>query len=137
LLDGVARGAAHRIQTTKESAMSSLSKKTVFVFTSQGMGQTENAELKIKLAKKFLALIAEADPLPSQICFYTDGVKLCVNGSPVLDELRALAAKGVELVLCSTCLDTFGLRDQVAIGVVGGMGDIITAMVNADNTIAL
>jgi len=101
------------------------------------MGQTDNAELKIKLAKKFLALIADADPLPSQICFYTDGVKLCVTGSPVLDELRVLAAKGVELVLCSTCLETFGLRDQVAVGVVGGMGDIITAMTNTDNVITL
>jgi len=114
-----------------------MSKKTVFVFASYGMGQTDNAELKIKLAKKFLALIADADPLPSQICFYTDGIKLCVMGSPVLDELRALTAKGVELVLCSTCLETFGLRDQVAVGVVGGMGDIITAMTNADNTVTL
>ena len=114
-----------------------MSKKTVFTFNSYGMGQTDNAELKIKLAGKFLALIADADPLPSQICFYTEGVKLCVTGSPVLDELRALAAKGVELVLCSTCLDTFGLRDQVAVGVVGGMGDIITAMTNADNTVTL
>jgi len=114
-----------------------MSKKTVFVFASYGMGQTDNAELKIKLAKKFLALIAEANPLPSQICFYTDGVKLCVNGSPLLDELRALTAKGIELVLCSTCLETFGLRDQVAVGVVGGMGDIITAMTNADNVITL
>jgi sulfur relay (sulfurtransferase) complex TusBCD TusD component (DsrE family) len=114
-----------------------MSKKTVLVFASYGMGQTDNAELKIKLAKKLLALIAEADPLPSQICFYTDGVKLCVTGSPVLDELRALAAKGVELVLCSTCLETFGLRDQVAVGVVGGMGDIITAITNADNTVTL
>ncbi len=117
--------------------MSSLSKRTVFVFTSYGIGQTDNAELKIKLAKKFLALLANADPLPSQICFYTDGVRLCVNGSPALDELRALVAKGVELVLCSTCLETFDLRDQVAIGVVGGMGDIITAMMNADNAITL
>jgi sulfur relay (sulfurtransferase) complex TusBCD TusD component (DsrE family) len=114
-----------------------MSKKTVFVFASYGMGQTDNAELKIKLAGKFLALIADADPPPSQICFYTEGVKLCVTGSPLLDELRTLAAKGVELVLCSTCLETFGLRDQVAVGVVGGMGDIITAMTNADNVITL
>ena len=114
-----------------------MSKKTVFVFASYGMGQTDNAELKIKLAKKFLALIADAAPLPTQICFYTEGVKLCVTGSPVLDELRALAAKGVELVLCSTCLETFGLRDQVAVGVVGGMGDVITALMNADNAVTL
>ena len=113
------------------------SQKTVFVFSSYGLGHTDDAELKIKLAKKFLALIADDDPLPAQICFYTDGVKLCITGSPVLDELHALAAKGVELVLCSTCLDTFSLRDQVAVGVVGGMGDIITAMMDAGNAITL
>jgi len=117
--------------------MSSLSKKTVFVFNSYGMGQTENIDLKLNLAKKFLALIAATDPLPAQICFYTDGVKLCVTGSPVLDELQILADKGVALVLCYTCLETFGLLDQVAIGVVGGMGDIITAMMQADNAISL
>ncbi|CAG0945970.1 hypothetical protein ANRL1_02679 [Anaerolineae bacterium] len=112
-------------------------KKTVFLFTTNGMGQTSDTDLRIKLAKKFLALLADADPLPAQICFYTDGVKLCVTGSPVLDELNALAQKGIELILCSTCLDTFGLRDQVAIGIVGGMGDIIAAMTRADSVVTL
>jgi len=115
----------------------SSSKKTVFVFTSYGMGQTSNADLKLALAKKFLTLIAADETLPAQICFYTDGVRLCVNDSPALNELRALAAKGVELILCSTCLDTFGLRDQVAVGIVGGMGDIIAAMTRADTVITL
>jgi sulfur relay (sulfurtransferase) complex TusBCD TusD component (DsrE family) len=113
------------------------SRKTVFAFPSYGMGETQDAELKIRLARKFLSLIALDDPLPAQICFYTDGVRLCVEGSPVLDELRALQDKGVELVLCSTCLETFGLTNQVAVGVVGGMGDIITALVNADNAVSL
>jgi sulfur relay (sulfurtransferase) complex TusBCD TusD component (DsrE family) len=112
-------------------------KKTVFVFNSYGMGQTADAELKLILARKFLALVARADPLPAQICFYTDGVRLCVADSPVLDELRTLEAKGVELVLCSTCLDRLGLADRVAVGVVGGMGDIITAITGADNTVTL
>ena len=114
-----------------------MDKKTVFVFTAYGMGQTDDANLKIALARKFLALIAQHDPLPAQICFYTDGVKLTVEGSPVLDELKALAAKGVELVICSTCIDTFGLRDKVRVGVVGGMPDIITAITGADNAITL
>ncbi len=114
-----------------------MSHKTVFVFAGYGLGQTDNAELKLKLAQKFLALLADANPLPAQICFYTDGVRLCVQGSPVLPELHTLAAKGVELVLCSTCLDTFGLRSQVAVGVVGGMGDIIAAMTGADNAVSL
>ncbi len=117
--------------------MSTPPKKTVFVFNSYGLGQTDDAELKLILARKFLALIAQADPLPAQICFYTDGVRLCVAGSPVLAELCSLEAKGVELVLCSTCLDRFGLTDQVAVGVIGGMGDIITAIMQADHAIAV
>ncbi len=117
--------------------MSSPATKTVFVFNSYGMGQTGDAGLKLRLTKKFLALLADADPLPAQICFYTDGVKLCVAGSPVLDELRVLADLGVTLELCFNCLETFGLLDQVAVGVVGGMGDIITAMMGADNAVVL
>jgi sulfur relay (sulfurtransferase) complex TusBCD TusD component (DsrE family) len=114
-----------------------MSNKTVVVFTAYGLGQNENADLKLKLAKKFLALIAEVNPLPAQLCFFTEGVRLCVDGSPVLDELRALAQKGVELILCSTCLETFGLREQVAVGIVGGMGDIIAAMTQADKVITV
>ena len=114
-----------------------MDKKIVFIFTSYGMGQTDDANLKITLAKKFLALIAQHNPLPAQICFYTDGVKLTVEGSPVLDELVALQEKGVELVVCSTCVDTFGLRDKVRAGVIGGMPDIITAITQADNAITL
>jgi intracellular sulfur oxidation DsrE/DsrF family protein len=117
--------------------MPSPNKRTVYVFKSYGMGNSENCELKIALTKKFLVLIAEADPLPSQLCFYTDGVKLCTAGSPVLKELRHLDEKGVELVLCSTCLEAYGLQEQVAVGVVGGMGDIITALMHAENAISL
>jgi hypothetical protein len=69
------------------------------------------------------------------ICFYTDGVKLACEGSTVLDELQALEEKGVRLILCQTCLNAFQLQDQVRIGIVGGMGDIITAMWQADNVI--
>ncbi len=117
--------------------MPSYGQNTVFVFTAYGMGQTQDADLRIRLTRKFLTLLAEADPLPSQICFYTDGVRLCVYDSPVLPELQALQDKGVELVLCSTCLGAFGLADQVAVGVIGGMGDIITAMMHAGNVVTL
>lgn len=111
--------------------------KTVFIFSSYGMGNTDDTSLKVALAKKFLALIAQHNPLPAQICFYTDGVKLTIEGSPVLDELKTLQDRGVELVICSTCVDTLGLRDKVRVGVVGGMPDIITAITQADNAITL
>ncbi len=109
----------------------------VIVFKSNGMGQTENQELRENLARKFLTLITDAQPLPAAICFYTDGVRLACTGSPILPELRALEARGTHLVLCKTCLDAFGLVDQVQAGVIGGMPDIITAMWSADTLIDL
>ncbi len=76
-------------------------KSIVIVFKSDGMGTTDAQPLRVTLARKFLALIADAEPLPKAICFYTDGVKLACAGSPVLTELSALEARGVAAVSCS------------------------------------
>ena len=107
----------------------------VLVFKTDGLGSSEIQPLKEKLSKTFLALAAQMDPLPRALCFYTDGVKLACEGSPVLEELAALEQKGVNIILCQTCLNTFGLSEQVRVGVVGGMGDIITAMWQAEKVI--
>jgi sulfur relay (sulfurtransferase) complex TusBCD TusD component (DsrE family) len=110
-------------------------KSVVIVFKSDGLGHTRAQDLKGKLATSFLSLIVDADPLPSTMCFYTDGVKLACEGSPVLEALHALEARGVRLVLCTTCLNYFGLEDKVRVGIPGGMGDIITAMLSADSVL--
>jgi sulfur relay (sulfurtransferase) complex TusBCD TusD component (DsrE family) len=112
-------------------------KAIVIVFKTQGLGMTDNQPLKEKLAKSYLGMALQMEPPPAAICFYTDGVRLACKGSPILDELKALETKGTRLILCQTCLNTFGLSDEVAVGVVGGMGDIITAMWQADSVITV
>jgi len=113
-----------------------LDKNAVLVFKRFGMGDAPE-DLQQLLASKFLGLINGASAIPGKVLFYTDGVKLACEDSPVLDQLRALEAKGVELILCQTCLDYFGLSDHVAVGVVGGMPDIIEAMQKAGKVISL
>lgn len=108
----------------------------VLLFTRNGMGDAP-AELQQVLAVKFLGLLADSGVRPAKILFYTDGVKLACSGSPALDALRALETQGVELILCQTCLGFYGLQGQVAVGVVGGMPDIIEAMRMAGKVIAL
>lgn len=109
---------------------------TVLLFTRNGLGDAP-AELQSRLAVKFLSLLADSGARPAKILFYTEGVKLACSGSPALESLRALEAQGVELILCQTCVDYYGLQDQVAVGVVGGMPDIIEAMRLAEKVIAL
>ena len=113
------------------------SKAIVIVFKNNGMGQTGEKPLMDKLTKTFLTLTKQNPNLPRVICFYTEGVKLACEGSSVLEELKSLEAAGVRLVLCQTCLDYFGLRDSVCVGIVGGMGDIMTAMWQADSVLTI
>ena len=108
---------------------------TMIVFTRFGMGDAP-AELQQKLAGIFLSLLGK-DTSPSVIAFYGDGVKLACVGSPVLDQLRALADKGARLIICQTCLDSFGLRESVRVGIVGGMGDIVAAMNSTEKVISV
>ena len=109
---------------------------TVILVTHNGMGHADLA-LQHKLIQTYFKLLDASNTLPAVICFYTEGVKLVTTGSPVLDVLRTLETKGVHLVICSTCLNHYGLEKEVEIGIVGGMTDIIEAQWRADKVITL
>ncbi len=108
----------------------------VILITNNGMGRADET-LQHKLISTYLKLLEDSHTLPAAICFYTEGVKLVTTGSPVIELLEVLEAKGVHLVICGTCLNYYGLQDQVKVGIVGGMTDIIEAQWRADKVITL
>jgi len=109
---------------------------TLILVRHDGMGQAV-AELRHTLAGIYFSLLDQNELLPGVIAFYADGVKLVVEGSPVLEQLRSLEARGVRIVICRTCLDYFKLSDRVAVGIVGGMSDIVEAQWRATKVITL
>lgn len=109
---------------------------TVILVTQDGMGHADTT-LQRNLLRTYLTLLRENRSLPAAICFYTNGVKTVAEGSPVLEELQALEAEGVRLIICSTCLNYFNLTDGVRVGIVGGMADILEAQWRADRVITL
>jgi sulfur relay (sulfurtransferase) complex TusBCD TusD component (DsrE family) len=113
-----------------------MERDTVILFTRNGMGEGPE-ELQLKLANKYLCLLLETANLPGKILFYTDAVKLACHGSPVIDYLKQLEDKKVELILCQTCLDAYKLTDMVQVGIVGGMGDIIEALQASSKVVSL
>jgi hypothetical protein len=70
---------------------------TVPAFRTDVFSSTDVAGLPHRRATIFRRLHGEG-------MIYTDGVRLVCAGAPVLEELRALEASGVRLILCSTCL---------------------------------
>ena len=109
---------------------------TTIIISMDGMGKGDY-ELQQKLIASYLQLLDESNLLPAAICFYTDGVKLVVEGSPVLDQLRSLEDKGVWLIVCQTCLKHYALMDKVQVGIVGGMTDILEAQWRAQKVITI
>ena len=111
-------------------------KDTVILITHNGMGNADE-KLQLALMGKYLDLLIQSATLPSVIGFYTEGVRLVCDGSPVLEQLRALETQNVRLIICSTCLTYFALMEKVRVGIVGGMGDILEAQIQAEKVITL
>lgn len=113
-----------------------MTENEVIVFSRFGMGDAPQ-ELQLILVQKLLSLWIQSGNLPEKIIFYTQGVKLACVGSPVLEQLKQMEKQGLELILCKTCLDFFQLSDQVEVGIVGGMGDIIEVLQKAKKVLFL
>lgn len=111
-------------------------KDTVVLVQNYGMGKADE-KLQIMLIGKYFDLLLQGGTLPAAVCFYTDGVKLICEGSPVLEQLRDLESRNVRLIACSTCVNYFGLHEKVRVGIIGGMGDILEAQVKAEKVISI
>lgn len=88
-----------------------------------------------KLMKAFIFAVTQQESLPKAMVFYNGGAKLTVNGSESLEDLKSLEAQGVEIVTCGTCLDFYGLKDDLAVGTVTNMYDIVERMAEASSII--
>ena len=102
----------------------------VVVVPSQVMGHGDD-ELGGVLVKAFIFALTQQDDLPDSILFYNGGVKLTCEGSPVLDDLAKLAAAGVEVLSCGTCLKNYGIEDKLAVGEVTNMYVIVEKQLQA------
>lgn len=114
--------------------MPTIGPDTLLQFTNDGLGNAPE-ELRRKLVTPYLELLIANDTLPGAISFYTQGVHLLAEGSPALESLAKLEAKGVRLIACKTCVDWFDLGDKLKLGIVGGMGDIVSAQSRAAKVI--
>ncbi|MFW6115549.1 MAG: sulfurtransferase-like selenium metabolism protein YedF [Chloroflexota bacterium] len=109
----------------------------VLVVPSEFVGRGEHDELGHILMRGFFHTLGEVEPVPDTIVFLNSGVKLVVEGSPVVADLRALAAEGVQILACGTCLGYYELEDAVAVGEISNMYTIAETMLRAGKKIGL
>ena len=102
----------------------------VVAISSQTMG-TGDDELGHTLMKSFVFALTQQEELPDTLLFYSGGVHLTCEGSPVLDDIKKLVDAGVEVQSCGTCLKFYNLEDQLAVGDVTNMYVIVEKQLKA------
>ncbi|MEZ5194881.1 MAG: sulfurtransferase-like selenium metabolism protein YedF [Bacteroidales bacterium] len=92
-------------------------------------------ELGNALAGAMLNTLKSMDNLPQRILVMNSGINLVINGALFLPQLKELEALGVEILCCGACLDYFGKMDELAVGRVSNMHEILESMLNAAKVI--
>ena len=92
-------------------------------------------DLGLKLMVNFVKTLKEMGGELWRLVFVNNGVKLTIDGSPVLADLQAYEKKGLKILVCGTCLTHFDLLDAKKVGVTTNMLDIVTAMQLANKVI--
>lgn len=102
----------------------------IYLIAADTMGEGER-ELGQILLKGFISTIKELDPLPKKIIFINSGVKAAVN-EDIIFYLKELANKDLEILLCGTCVDYYGLQEEVEIGEISNMFEIADSLNRGD-----
>ncbi len=92
-------------------------------------------ELGRKLMVNFIRTLREMGDDLWRLIFVNNGVKLTVDESTVLKDLKAYEDNGLKILVCGTCLNHFNLLERKQVGDTTNMLDIVTAMQLADQVI--
>jgi len=108
----------------------------LFVLSADFMGKVDN-QLGRLLIKAFLNTLAERDQLPTHLVLFNSGVLLACGEAETVSALQRLQEKGVAILVCGTCLDFFGLKEQLRAGSVSNMYEIVETMASAGKCITI
>ena len=84
------------------------------------------------LIKSFIYALAQQDVLPDTILFYNGGAKLPCFNEDIIRDLKEMESRGTQVMTCGTCLNHYGIADQLKVGTVTNMYDIVEKMTTAD-----
>ena len=85
------------------------------VINSDQMGSGDEGFGK-KLLEGFIYALTEQDVLPKFVVCYNSGVKLTTENEKTVNDLKALASQGCEVLSCGLCLDFYGLKEKLKVG---------------------
>ncbi|GAB6157047.1 sulfurtransferase-like selenium metabolism protein YedF [Desulfotomaculum varum] len=107
----------------------------VYLITGNTFGSGAEDLGEVLMVSFFNSLLEK--PAPRLIMLVNSGVRLAVQHSRVLDQITRLAERGTEVLACGTCLEYYKLKDQLAVGRVTNMLEILENLTAGDQVITL
>jgi selenium metabolism protein YedF len=109
-------------------------KKTLMlIIGTDSLGKDE--ELGKKLVKGFFDTMKVYKQLPHTIFFLNAGVKLTTVNAETVAVLKEIAALGVEIYSCGTCLKHYDLESELKVGNRGTTNHIVEGMQDFDKVV--
>lgn len=124
------------VQPAEVEKAPGIEKNTVLLISSDQLG-TGSVELGQLLMRNFIYTLAQGENIPPAMVFMNAGVKLTIRESPVRDELLAFQERGVQILVCGTCLDYYKLKEVHFCGQVSNMYDISELMLDAEKVLTI
>lgn len=106
----------------------------VVVVSSDRMGEGD-PQLGTILMKGFLNALNEQPVLPTHLVFYNAGAKMATKDSGVYSSLQLLEESGVQILVCGTCADFYGIKEQLGVGKISNMFTITETMAKAGHVV--
>ncbi|NGP60245.1 DsrE family protein [Paenibacillus thiaminolyticus] len=99
-------------------------KNKVILLTSDRIGAEENG-LGPSVLETFLTLLKQQEELPAAIFCMNRGVLALTSRSMSSLQLADLATAGVPVLACKTCVDHYGIADELEAGEISSMGEFV------------
>ena len=99
------------------------------------MGRGDDS-LGAQLIRGFLRTIIDSAPLPWRVILINSGVMLSSVDHEAVEALHVMEEKGVEILSCGTCLEKFGLVNQIQVGRVTNMFEVVESLNAATKVIS-
>ena len=104
--------------------------KKVVVISANTMGSGDET-LGKKLMKAFIFALTSQDEVPDKVICYNTGAYLTTEDADTVKDLKALEEAGATIMTCGTCLDFYGLKEKLQVGIISNMYDIVEAQMGA------
>lgn len=99
----------------------------IVVFDAYKIGEGDE-DFSKKLIESFIVALTEQEKYPEYVICYNKGVYLTTVRQNTIEDFKKLEQSGVKILSCGLCLDNYCLKENLKVGKITNMYEIVSLM---------